>query len=144
MRAHIIYDSTLSDLGRVTGLIAQARRLGYEIRIIGVTAHPPAAWARSLERGKQGGRYVPFDALLYSHKRFAQLFEGYTALADAAELWKTDGASMGEKEDVLLLAETRNGKLIIVHDAGYRQFQESAHLNENADTPEEIFPGNKE
>lgn len=141
-RSNIIYDGTLSDHRKVEGLIRNAKMRGYEVRIIGVTARPHTALKRSLKRGKMSGRYVPVAALLFTHKRFAQFFEKYISLADSAELWKTDCTTLGEEDDVLLIAESRGGELYITHDGAYNDFQRSASLNENAVSPAEIFPPN--
>lgn len=128
-RANIILDTTLSAFPAAAKLIRYARLHGYEVRIIGVTAALAKALARSRERAERSGRFVLEAALCWTHQHFAAAFEKYVPLADAIELWKTDmpGGAPAKK-----IARKQGASLYILDERAYRDFQEAAAPNEDA------------
>lgn len=128
---NVVLDRTLGDPAKGLAEIQRLKAAGYEIQLIGVTVDPASAVKRAAQRAKgKDKRHVPVDALLKAHKGFAQAFEQYAALADAAVLFDNEVAKGAQPRAV---AAGRGGKpLTIFDDSAYADFARKGGLNEHA------------
>lgn len=123
-----VLDRTLGDPAKAVTEIQALKDAGYQVRLYGVTLDPATAVERAVKRANRTGRFVPIDHLLKAHKGFAQGFEDYAKLADAAVLIDNGGSRR------VTLASAQQGELSIHDQAGYNAFAQRRAINEKATT----------
>jgi len=90
-RKNVILDSTLGNAENALRLIKRAQKLGYSVRLVGVTADPQLSVRRAMIRGPMANRYVPPDALWKAHQGFNAAIPDYLSAVDEAMILENSG-----------------------------------------------------
>jgi hypothetical protein len=135
---NVVLDRTLGDPAKGLAELQRLKAAGYEIKLVGVTVEPATAVKRAVERATgPEKRFVPIDQLLKAHKGFAQAWEQYAALADAAVLYDNEVPKGAEAKP--LAGRAPNGILTIVDEKAYSGFARKGGLNEKARDENELY-----
>ena len=90
---------------------------GYEVDGAFAFADPHEAWVRSLIRGVKKGRFMPYSALLESHRGAARNFNELLDASDTASVRDTSGASPR-----LVATKAKGGELQILDEEAWERF----------------------
>lgn len=91
---------------------------GYEVAGAFAFADPHEAWVRSLIRGIKKGRFIPYQALLRSHRGAATNFNELLDAYDTANVFDTSGAA-----PKLVATKPKGGDLQVLDEDGWQRFQ---------------------
>lgn len=86
-RYNVVFDGTLANAAKSRAQIAGWQKLGYHVRLVGVTIEPREALIRAWLRAKTSGRWVPIEALIDAHNQFNAAVKGYLDVVDSANLF---------------------------------------------------------
>jgi hypothetical protein len=88
---NILFDGTMANLVRTQEYIYAAFSRGYTVSVIGVSVNTTTAAQRNIPRAKAIGRWVPLDALVYTHTSFSTNFLTYSSMVDNSYLYDNNG-----------------------------------------------------
>lgn len=112
-RKNIVIDKTLGNPKKALALIAELKRSGYEVRLVGVTLPVEEALTRALERYYETGRLPRVRDMVSAHVAFNKNFPMYSKEVDQSALFDN------EKATPILVAQGSSGKLSITDNIRY-------------------------
>ncbi|SCU65361.1 Zeta toxin, putative [Trypanosoma equiperdum] len=125
---------------RTVGPRSESHLPPYVIRLLAITVEPEVAVRRGILRNFSTGRSVPIKTQLRSFRLFAENFVEYVSLVDEATLYNNNVIVDLEKGELPpVVAEKREGKLVVVDHDAYALFLGQRGLNENAGNALELY-----
>jgi hypothetical protein len=106
-RAHVVFDSTLSNPGHAQRLIEQALAAGKTVTVVHVSRPLEEIFAAMLDRAQREGRVVTIEQLIGSHRGSAQAVRDLSREFEhnsSVEFVFLDNSALGAREGTIDLA----------------------------------------